>query len=57
MGELRVLAGTTGTVVFAGFRPSVWDSFAAADIAIVPSRVEPFGNVAVEAMLAERPVE
>jgi glycosyltransferase involved in cell wall biosynthesis len=54
--ELRALAGTTGSVVFAGFRPSVWDSFAAADIAIVPSRVEPFGNVAVEAMLAERPV-
>jgi glycosyltransferase involved in cell wall biosynthesis len=54
--ELRSLAGDTGSVVFAGFRPSVWDSFAAADIAIVPSRVEPFGNVAVEAMLAERPV-
>jgi glycosyltransferase involved in cell wall biosynthesis len=51
-----MLAGTTGAVVFAGFRPSVWDSLAAADIAIVPSRVEPFGNVAVEAMLAGRPV-
>ncbi|MGI8330596.1 glycosyltransferase family 4 protein [Actinomadura scrupuli] len=54
--ELRALAGTAGFVEFAGFRPSVWESFAAADIAIVPSRVEPFGNVAVEAMLAERPV-
>lgn len=54
--ELRALAGDDGTVEFAGFRPSVWDSFAAADVAVVPSRVEPFGNVAVEAMLAGRPL-
>ncbi|MEU8342979.1 hypothetical protein SAMN05443665_1014136 [Actinomadura meyerae] len=54
--ELRDLAGDDGRVEFAGFRPSVWNSFAEADIAIVPSRVEPFGNVAVEAMLAGRPV-
>ncbi|GAA0275727.1 glycosyltransferase family 4 protein [Actinomadura nitritigenes] len=54
--ELRGLAGGDGAVSFAGFRPSVWNSFAEADIAIVPSRVEPFGNVAVEAMLAGRPV-
>ncbi|GAA2152983.1 glycosyltransferase family 4 protein [Actinomadura napierensis] len=54
--ELRALAGDDGAVEFAGFRPSVWNSFGAADIAIVPSRVEPFGNVAVEAMLAGRPV-
>ncbi|GAA3945111.1 glycosyltransferase family 4 protein [Actinomadura viridis] len=57
--ELRELAGDAlrdGSVVLAGFRSSVWDSFAEADVAIVPSRVEPFGNVAVEAMLAGRPV-
>ncbi|MFC9976908.1 glycosyltransferase family 4 protein [Spirillospora sp. NPDC127200] len=54
--ELRELAAGDEHVVFAGFRPSVADSFAEADIAIVPSRVEPFGNVAVEAMLAGRPV-
>lgn len=54
--ELRALAGDGEGVVFAGFRPSVWESFAETDIAIVPSRVEPFGNVAVEAMLAGRPV-
>jgi glycosyltransferase involved in cell wall biosynthesis len=54
--ELRTMAGGDEGVVFAGFRPSVWNSFAEADIAIVPSRVEPFGNVAVEAMLAGRPV-
>ncbi|RFU39243.1 glycosyltransferase, partial [Actinomadura logoneensis] len=54
--ELRELAEGSSAIVFAGFRPSVWSSFAEADIAIVPSRVEPFGNVAVEAMLAGRPV-
>ncbi|MEV5575706.1 glycosyltransferase family 4 protein [Spirillospora sp. NPDC052269] len=54
--ELRTLAGGSPAIEFAGFRPSVWASFAEADVAIVPSRVEPFGNVAVEAMLAGRPV-
>ncbi|QXJ26803.1 glycosyltransferase family 4 protein [Actinomadura graeca] len=54
--ELRTLVGDDGSVVFAGFRSSVWNSFAEADIAIVPSRVESFGNGAVEAMLAGRPV-
>jgi glycosyltransferase involved in cell wall biosynthesis len=33
-----------------------WPSLAEADIALVPSRVEPFGNTAVEAMLAARPL-
>ena len=48
--------GLTDRVRFAGFTDDVWPAFAACDIAVVPSRVEPFGNVAVEAMLAERPV-
>ena len=40
-----------------GFRPSVWDELSAADIALVPSLAdETFGNTAVEAILAERPV-
>jgi glycosyltransferase involved in cell wall biosynthesis len=34
----------------------VWPWLANADIILVPSRVEPFGNVAVEAALARRPV-
>ena len=34
----------------------MWESLLAADIALVPSRVESFGNSAVEAMLACRPV-
>lgn len=45
-----------GAVTFHGYVRPVWDSLAAADIVIVPSRVEPFGNVAVEAQLAGRPV-
>ncbi|GAB3668230.1 glycosyltransferase family 4 protein [Actinocorallia lasiicapitis] len=52
--ELRELAGPE--TEFAGFRQDVWASFADADIVLVPSRAEPFGNVAVEAMLAGRPV-
>ncbi|WP_395104402.1 glycosyltransferase family 4 protein [Actinomadura sp. SCN-SB] len=57
--ELRELAGDAledGRVVLAGFRPQVWDSLAETDVAIVPSKVESFGNAAVEAMLAGRPV-
>jgi glycosyltransferase involved in cell wall biosynthesis len=39
-----------------GVTPEPWSALASADIAIVPSRLEPFGNTAVEAMLALRPV-
>ncbi len=45
-----------GAVTFHGYVRPVWNSLAAADIVIVPSRVEPFGNVAVEAQLAYRPL-
>lgn len=48
--------GLTDRVRFAGFRPEVWTSLAEADIVLVPSREEePFGNTAVEALLAGRP--
>ena len=44
-------------VRFAGFQPTVWQALDRADIALVPSReAEPFGNTAVEALLAARPV-
>ena len=44
-------------VTFHGFRPDVWATLADADAAVVPSRLEePFGNTAVEAVLAGRPV-
>ena len=49
-------AGLDEHVRFLGFTSDVWPALAAADVVLVPSRVEPFGNVAVEAALADRPV-
>jgi glycosyltransferase involved in cell wall biosynthesis len=47
----------TDEVDFLGFRPEVWPWLAASDVVLVPSTVdEPFGNTAVEAVLAARPV-
>ena len=44
-------------VNFVGFADDVWSHLAAADVVVVPSVVdEPFGNTAVEATLAARPV-
>nr|WP_269779365.1 glycosyltransferase [Propioniciclava soli] len=49
--------GLTDHVSFLGFHPEIWPHLAAADIICVPSTVdEPFGNTAVEAMLAQRPL-
>ena len=49
--------GLQDAVTFSGFVPKAWDHVAAADIVLVPSRVdEPFGNTAVEGVLAARPV-
>lgn len=48
--------GVLDRVEFAGFVSPVAPLFASVDIAIIPSRVEPFGNVAVEAMAAGCPV-
>ena len=46
-----------GRVRFCGFAPTVWPHLAEADILVVPSRTdESFGNTAVEAVLAARPV-
>lgn len=50
-------AGLTERVVMHGFHREVWPFSAAADIILVPSTVdEPFGNTAVEAALAARPL-
>lgn len=50
-------AGLRDRVEFLGFRPDIWPHVDAADIVLVPSTVdEPFGNTAVEAMLARRPL-
>lgn len=44
-------------VTFHGFQHKVWPFSAAADIILVPSTIdEPFGNTAVEAALAARPI-
>ncbi|WP_083749465.1 glycosyltransferase family 4 protein [Frankia sp. CcI49] len=45
-----------GRVRFHGFQPDIEPFLRAADVVLVPSRVEPFGNVAVEALLAGRPL-
>lgn len=45
-----------GAVTFAGAVPEPWPWLAEAHVALVPSRMESFGNSAVEAMLARRPV-
>ncbi|MFT2710218.1 glycosyltransferase [Clavibacter sp. Sh2126] len=53
---IRVL-GLDALVTLHGFHPDVTPYMAAADACVVPSRVdEPFGNTAVEALLAARPV-
>lgn len=58
--ELRAAArdaSISDAVRFRGFQPDVWHFLSQCDIAIVPSRVdEPFGNTAVEAVLASRPL-
>lgn len=45
-----------GRVDLLGFVHPTWPVLADVDVVLVPSRVEPFGNTAVEAMLAHRPV-
>jgi glycosyltransferase involved in cell wall biosynthesis len=50
-------AGLADRVRFAGFDPVVWPHLARSDLVVVPSRTdESFGNTAVEALLAARPV-
>lgn len=43
-------------VQFVGFVDTIAELLAESDLVLVPSRVEPFGTVAAEAMAAERPV-
>lgn len=59
-GQLRVLVDQLALqpyVTFHGFQHDVWPFLSRSDAAIVPSRIdEPFGNTAVEALLAARPL-
>ena len=45
-----------GRVSFTGFVDDAWPSYDRSDIVLIPSLGESFGNVAVEGMLARRPV-
>ena len=57
--ELRGMVcrlGLTDQVVFAGFAEDVWPFFMAADLFVLSSDVEGFGNVLVEAMHAGVPI-
>lgn len=49
--------GLGTSVRFLGFREEIWGALGDADIVVIPSRTsEPFGNTAVEAALAARPL-
>ncbi|MGC3953803.1 MAG: glycosyltransferase family 4 protein [Propionicimonas sp.] len=55
--EQIAAGGLEDAVSFLGFRPAIWDTVAESDIVVIPSTVdEPFGNTAVEASLAGRPL-
>ncbi len=58
--ELRTIAAAPeleGRVRFHGFHADVWPFLQSSDALVVPSRLdEPFGNTAVEGILAHRPV-
>jgi glycosyltransferase involved in cell wall biosynthesis len=57
LDQLVTDLGLGDAVTFHGFQDSVWPFLRDADIAVVPSTIdEPFGNTAVEAVLAARPV-
>ena len=45
-----------GAVHFLGYVDDTRAALASASVVLVPSRVEPFGNTAVEGLLAQRPV-
>lgn len=55
--EQVAAGGAEDLVAFHGFQKVIWPFLAQADVVVVPSRLdEPFGNTAVEAVLASRPV-
>ena len=55
--EQVAVNGAEDQVTFHGFQKVIWPFLAESDVVVVPSRLdEPFGNTAVEAVLASRPV-
>lgn len=56
MRARAALPDLAGAVDFLGYVNPTWPVLADADVVLVPSRVEPFGNTAVEALHALRPL-
>jgi glycosyltransferase involved in cell wall biosynthesis len=56
MEQLAQQLAITDRCRFLGFRDDVWTMLHLCDVVVMPSRVEPFGNVAIEAGAAARPV-
>jgi glycosyltransferase involved in cell wall biosynthesis len=56
MQKLAQEIGVAAACRFVGFRDDVWELLHLCDVVVMPSHVEPFGNVAVEAAAAARPV-
>ncbi len=56
MEEKAKLLGLGPACVFLGFRSDIWMLMHLCSVIVMPSREEPFGNVAVEAAAAGRPV-
>lgn len=54
--RLRKLSGNDRRIVFRGYAESPAEAMAACDVIAMPSRFEPYGLVALEAMAAGRPV-
>jgi glycosyltransferase involved in cell wall biosynthesis len=56
LARLAARLGLANRVLFLGFRPDVPDLLQAADLCVIPSRLEGICSTLVEAMLAARPV-
>ena len=54
--EMRSELGLDSIVEFIGFRYDVPDLIARSDLLIVPSKIEPFGNILLEGMAAGTPI-
>ncbi len=56
LDELKALAGDDPRIIFKGYTPDTASAMAACDVVAMPSRWEPYGIVAVEAMAARRAI-